>query len=113
MAPLFECAENAHQHRLTIGAPLAAVAGAVLAEDDRRANRSLGVGGARNTLLIQEREQLVPTVPRTLNETVSEAPHKAATAAIGRVEISLAITDRHHPFAPHRVRSTSDGSSDT
>ena len=70
MAPLFECAENAHQHRLTIGAPLAAVAGAVLAEDDCRADRSLRVVVVeRNALLIPEREQRVPISPQALNQT--------------------------------------------
>ena len=71
MATLFQGAEDAHQDGLTIGATLAAVAVAVLSNNDGRADDPLGmVVVERNPRLVQKREQVLAMTTKTLDEAI-------------------------------------------
>jgi hypothetical protein len=77
VASLFEGAEDAHQHGLAFGAPLAPVAVAVLAEDDGRPDRPFGVVVIEgNSRLIEEREQVAAVPPQSLHQAFGVGEEK-------------------------------------
>ena len=67
---LLECPVDTHEHGLQIGALLAAVGVAVLADDYGRSNHPLGVVVVeRNLGVIEKREQLLGMTPQTLDQS--------------------------------------------